>query len=431
MIDDATLSMLKKKAQWFDIIEVSGFSEPVSFKNSRIHSIQHKKNLGYGVRVNVGGKTGFSHTNDIAGLSRAAHRALELAPFGDPENFDLPQNGEAPWSPFNPAIDGYSLSGELVKGESVIDSLKGEFPGAVVDIGISSSVSAARLVNSRGFDQSYQSSHYSAGVSLTYIFPDGSKVDIWEGLSSQKPEGLEEPAARVREKLLNAMKTVSCGRGTVPVIFTPRAFSRLIGILLTGLNGRSIHKKISPFAEKLGERLFNPSLTITDDPTLRNSPFSYPFDDEGTAAQRKNLVEDGSVASFITDLKYASLLGLPPTGNGTRGYSTLPSPSFTNVLVKEGSAPSGSMIEGMKSGILVDQFIGLGQSNTLTGDFSGILDLAYRIDGGAIAGRVKDCMITDNLFTMLAGDFTLSSDRHQAGSFYAPYALFPSLNFSC
>jgi PmbA protein len=181
----------------------------------------------------------------------------------------------------------------------------------------------------------------------------------------------------------------------------------------------------------MGAAMFNESLTVRDDPLMHGSPFSYPFDDEGVTAADKFLVNRGKIETFITDLKYAQKLGMAPGGNGTRGYSSLPYPSFSNVIIDPGTEPHDAIIGGITRGILVEQFIGLGQSNTLTGDFSANLELAYLVENGRIAGRLKDCMIADNLFRLLAGEMLLSAERERTGSVLAPSVLFPSVNFTC
>lgn len=431
MIANNLIQELKNRTKWFDVIEITGSSDPVSFKNNRIHSVQHKQNQGYGVRVNVGGTTGFSHTNDKSAIGDTVERAIALSAYGEREEFDLPGKTVFTGEPYDRGIEEYSPKIEIEQAEGIIDSLRSEFDGITIDLGVNRSVSAIRLINSQGFDAGYRTSHYSAGLSATYIFPDGSKVDIWEGMSSARPEPMDTPLKKVREKMSNSLKTASSRSGKMNVLFTPKAFSRLIGILLSGINGRSVHKKISPFADKLGRELFHRGLTIADNPAIKDSPYSFPFDDEGVPASNKVLIREGRISCFITDLKYASLLGLPPTGNGSRGYSSLPSPSFSNIIIGEGTVPVDDLMSGMDRGLLVDQFIGLGQSNTLTGDFSAALDLAFIMDKMEIAGRVKDCMITENLFRLLAGEFTLSSEREQQGSMLVPYAFFPKVNITC
>jgi len=79
----------------------------------------------------------------------------------------------------------------------------------------------------------------------------------------------------------------------------------------------------------------------------------------------------------------------------------------------------------------VDQFIGLGQSNTLTGEFTANLDLAYALENGEIAGRVKDCMLGGNLFELLSTGPVFSRERIRYGSALVPFVLFPSVNLTC
>ena len=56
--------------------------------------------------------------------------------------------------------------------------------------------------------------------------------------------------------------------------------------------------------------------------------------------------------------------------------------------------------------------------------------MAYLVENGEITGRVKDCMITDKLFSLLAGDFVLSSETETVGSSILPWLLFPEVSFT-
>lgn len=257
---------------------------------------------------------------------------------------------------------------------------------------------------------------------------DGSRVDVWDGFSSQAPTSIRHLPNAIISRLGNALTVRKISSGSVPALFTPKAVARLIGILTAPLSARSVWRGVSPFAGRIGERIFNPSFTLRDDPALMESPFSYPFDDEGVTAKTKDLVACGTLQRFITDLRHAARLGIAAEGNGGRNYHSLPSPSFSNVVIEAGSESYAALTAGIKRGILVDQFIGLGQSNTLQGDFSANLDLAYLIENGTVAGRVKDCMISGNLFSLLAGEVAFSAERERRGSVIAPYILFPSVS---
>ena len=417
--------------RWFDVIEASGSSTPVSFKNNRLHTLTERHNRGYGIRANVAGRTGFSFTNIPDRIEATCRRALELAPFSDEENFELPPVSKVSFEPWDSnAEKSFNTGDEIHKFEEAIDRIRTRFPEATVDGGSSLSLGFQRLVNSNGLDVSFRSSSYGASLSVTCIREDGVRIDVWDGLSRMSTVPFLHLADNIIAKVEKAKIPQSRKSGKVPVIFTPRAFGRLLGIVASGLNARSVFKGISPFAGKTGQKLFNNALTLIDDPLLPGSSSSFPIDDEGVPAATKNLIDSGVLSGFITDLRHASKLGMKPTGNGMRSFASLPSPSFSNVIVPAGSTALAEMLNLAGGGILVEQFIGLGQSNTLSGDFSGNLDLAFLIDGGETVGRVKDCMLSGNLFTLLAGEMLLSQEVEDLGSSRLPYLMLPAVDYT-
>ncbi len=427
---DSIIKQIPKNASWYDIIEISGTSSPVSFRNNRLHSLFEKQNHGYGIRVNIDGRTGFSYTNDKNRVNEAVERASSFAPYGEEENFSLPKNAASTFEPYDDRIKNFDSADEIIKAEEAIDIIKSKFPHANIDMGSSQGTGFQRLINSNGLDASYRSSSYSASLSATLITDDDIKIDVWEGKASLYPFSYTDLTEKIITSIENALIIKKIPGGKIPVIIPPRAFTRLLGILLSGFNAKSVWKGISPFAGKLGEKMFNESLTITDTPLIADSPYSYPFDDEGTAASEKMLIKNGTINKFVTDLKHAEKLNIPAEGNATRGYSSLPSPSFSSIVVNPGNTPQNEILKTFKKAVIAESFIGLGQSNTLTGEFSANLDMAYLVENGEITGRVKDCMITDNLFSLLAGDFVLSSETETVGSSILPWLLFPEVSFT-
>jgi len=59
------------------------------------------------------------------------------------------------------------------------------------------------------------------------------------------------------------------------------------------------------------------------------------------------------------------------------------------------------MVQSIDEGIIVEQLLGAGQGNSLGGDFSGNVLLGYKIEKGEIVGRVKDTMISGNVYQLL------------------------------
>jgi PmbA protein len=429
MIEDLQ-KRLHKKCDWFDILFTEGGSTPLSFRNNEIYSIRERQTRGYGLRVNVNRQTGFSYTNETDNVESIIDNALAMAKKGDVEEFQLPADTiEGYFEPFSDEIEGYDLDAEIGKGEEAISFIQERYPDIKIDLSISGASGSKRIVNSMGFDGGYRFSYYSASLIAKLIMENGVLLEIWEGLTDLKPVDFHFLADTILKKLDWGVQINRTRSGGIPVVFTPKAFASMLSILKTGLSAKSVYRGISPFAEKLGKRSFNESFSLMDRPLL-HSAYGFPFDDEGVAARDKVLIDGGVVKQFISDLKFANKLGMEPSGNASRSYSSLPVPSFSNTVVPQGDVPSSDIIGSIKHGILIDQFIGLGQSNTLTGQFSANLDLAYLIDGGEITGRVKDCMISDNFFELLSGEMQLSSDSEQIGSSLVPYLYFPSVQYT-
>ncbi len=427
---DRILKNIPAGVRWFDAVITGGNSTPLIFKNNRLHSINHRENSGAGIRLNVNGRTGFSFTNDPDGIEAAVERAQNVTPYSDEENFSLPESTGHSFEPYDERIEKFSVDEEIEKGNEVIEYLGSKFQGISVDLGITSSTGTFSLVNSNGLDASYRDSIYSASVSVTYMPEGGAKVDTYESISSLYPVNFRHLADRIVQKLESASKPAMLLSGRYPLYLPPSAFIRFLGIMLSGLNSIAVWKGVSPLGDKLNEKFFHESFSLHDNPLLPGSPYSFPFDGDGVSGKEKSLIENGMIKNFISDLKYSEKLGMDMSGNASRGFSSMPMPSFSNIIVGEGSEPDRNLVAGIKKGIWAEQFIGLGQSNSVSGDFSANLDLAYLVENGEIAGRLKDCMISGNIYELLKGDFQLSAERETRGSALVPSVLFGGINFS-
>ncbi len=427
MIDRITKS-IPAGTGWFDIYHVSGRSTPVKFKNNRLYSLTENENSGTGVRLNIGGRTGFSSTNDNENIERVAKLAASLSTFGDIENFTLPADTRSAFDPYDPAIESFDLQSEITSCESAIDELTRRFPGITIDMGVTASTGSIRLANSAGADISYRDSYYSTSLSATLVLSDGTRIQTWEGESHTSPVSCSAMAATVGDKIEMAMTVRKIESGIYPVVFPPSAFGSMLGLVISGFSAVPVWKGISPMAGKQGTKVFSEKLNVKDNPLIPGSPYSIPFDGEGVNVREKFLVRNGVVETFIADLKYAEKLGIAPTGNASRGYSSLPGPSFTGIEVDAGMDSIEAIISSIKRGIVAHQFIGLGQSNTITGDFSASMDLAYLVEDGKITGRIKDCMISGNIISLLAGELAMSSDRERRGSAVLPWLMLPQVN---
>lgn len=59
------------------------------------------------------------------------------------------------------------------------------------------------------------------------------------------------------------------------------------------------------------------------------------------------------------------------------------------------------MLADIKDGLVVEELMGASMGNVLGGDFSGNVLLGYRVKDGKLVGRVKDTMVTGNIYEAL------------------------------
>lgn len=419
-----------KKSDWFDIYYSESTSTPIQFKNNRLYTVKDGSNSGMGIRLNKNGRTGLSYTNDEVSAGDIVNRALELAAYGEEESLDLPSPGIEYPEVKRSEVRELDMKSEIEKGSALIERVRSECNGADIDVSIRGGSGSRRLVNSRGLDLSDSYSFYSASLSATYIAKDGSRVETWSSLTECNSCDLGKLADRVIENINRSKTAAKAESGKVPVLLTPKAFASLLDIVIGGLNSKSMYKKISPYLERMDKEVFHKNMTICDNPLADNSPFNYAFDDEGICARKKDLIKDGVPREVISDIKYGGLTGVSPSGNSSRGYSSSPYASFSIIEVAPGTVSDQEMVGSLKHAIVVDQFLGLGQSNTFTGDFNANLDLAFLIKDGEYAGRVKDCMIADNIFEVFARETIFSSRCYNIGGNRIPYVLLDGVNFT-
>jgi PmbA protein len=180
------------------------------------------------------------------------------------------------------------------------------------------------------------------------------------------------------------------------VIYDRRVAAGLIGHLLGAINGAAIARGTSFLKEQLGQQVFGSHISIVEDPFIIRGQGSRPFDGEGLACHKRNLIDQGVLTGWILDLRSARQLGLAPTGQGSRG-----GPSTSNVYLPAGQQSPEDQIKDISQGLYVTELIG-SSINNVTGDYSrgasGFWiengELTYPVSEITIAGNLKDMFKT-------------------------------------
>jgi PmbA protein len=100
----------------------------------------------------------------------------------------------------------------------------------------------------------------------------------------------------------------------------------------------------------------------------------------------------------------------------SRGAAVYP-PSASAFVVAPGNTTFDAMIKDIKEGLVIEQLMGAEQGNLLGGDFSGNVLLGYKIENGAIVGRVKDTMVSGNVYKILKDITAIGSEAKWVGGF--------------
>lgn len=209
-------------------------------------------------------------------------------------------------------------------------------------------------------------------------------------------------------RLLGATKPES---RRVTVVLDPYVTAQFLGIIGGTLSGDAVARGRSLFAQRLGDEVASPLLTLVDDPTNSLAYTATDIDGEGLAARRNVLIDHGRLDRFVHSSYSARRLGATPTGNGVRGgYAGSPGAGCLALQVIPGTRSQADIVSGIDDGILVQQVQGLHSGvNAVSGDFStGAAGLV--IQNGTLGRPVREFTIASTLQRMLLDIVEIGGD---------------------
>ena len=424
------LKQLLSEADQAEIVHVHGESTTVGFESNRLKRSQVAETTGIALRVVKDGRLGFAASSDETATERLVTNVLESAIYGDEVRLAFPAPQSAPKvTTFDPVISELSIPRMVKIGQEIIELILEVEADAQVNVDLTRGVDHLSITNQAGTEVSFDRSPLSVSFDISRIKGDDvlmmfnvMGMTVWD-------EDYLAPARQLCAQLELAKQSASIQSGRMPILFAPTG-ALVLGLpLMLGLNGKNVYTGISPIARKLGQKLFDDKITVVDDPTLDGKFSSASYDDEGVPHRRNVLVERGVLKGFIYDLKTAAQSGVESTGNGSRSLFSPPSPSPTNLIFEAGETPLADMIAGIDRGLLVQNALGLGQGNVISGAFSNSLSLAYKVEKGEIVGRVKDVSISGNVYDLLQQVAAVSRETEWVySSFHLPHVLLSDMN---
>ena len=369
---------LKTGADAADAVAVRSMSLSVEVRDGAVEESERAEGDDLGLRVLVGHRQAVVSTNDLAGDASVAlaERAVAMARAAPEDKFagladaallahDFPDLDLL--DPDLPSVA--ELEAMAKTAEQAALTVKGvaKSGGASASAGIGGMV----LVTSHGFRGAYLGSRH--GISMTAIAGEGTGMERdYDYSSSLHAADLDSPEKIGRtagERAVERLNPRKVSTRKVPVVFDPRISGSLVSHLASAANGASVARKTSFLRDKMGAKLFDDGIRIVDDPLRKRGLRSHPFDGEGVAHRRLALIDDGVLRSWLLDCSTARELGLTTTGHASRGVSSVPSPSPSNLHMEPGRQSPEDLIADIDDGFYVTDLIGMGV-NIVTGDYS-------------------------------------------------------------
>jgi TldD protein len=397
---------LQKGGEFAEVYVEYNVSNSIGLDENKIRAATRGVDMGVGIRVLQGEKTGYAHTDDlspeklmetarIAGLIAAGQmeeRSFSLKEKNTPNYYlvktspdtIVPQDkAKLLWKANEIAREYDKRINQVGVGFSDIN--KKIIIANSEDVFVTDQQTVSRLVVSAS---ALENGRRSRG----YAYRGGTLG--YEHYDLKVAEELAKEAGRVTMAMLPAEDAPA---GEYPIVLAKgdcgTFFHEAIGHSLEGDGAR---KKTTCFWDKKGEMIATKKVSLADDGTVPGARGSINVDDEGTLGQKNILIDKGECTGFLYDKLNAKLMGTKSTGNGRReSYQHYPIPRMTNTYLMAGQDDPEDILKSVKKGIYIAK-IGGGNVSPTTGRFVFSVPEGYMIEDGKITTPLKGIQLMGN-----------------------------------
>ncbi len=412
MIEESVISRvlgtaLRTGGDFAEVFVEDKRSSSAVLDDGRVEELTSGRDRGAGIRVVVGDTTGFAHTADLteAGLSAAAEAAAAAARSGGGGTRTIVLTRQD--APVPNVVE--ILPGDVPKARKVelltrANETARAQGGAISQVSASYGDSRRRILvaNSDGLLAGDDQVKTFFAVSCVATGDTGMQtgresVGHTVGFELFDRYDVEDLARRAADRALTKLNARPAPSGQMPVVIGSGGggvlFHEACG---HGLEADLVGKSASVFKGRVGELVASPTVTIVDDGTMGGEWGCFAIDDEGHAAQRNVLIQDGVLTDYMWDLLRARKEGRQSSGNGRRqSYQYLPMVRMTNTYLLNGPDDPAEIIASTDKGVYV-KHLGGGQVNTATGDFVFGMTEAYLIENGEITEPLREGNLIGN-----------------------------------
>ncbi|HTT88285.1 MAG TPA: TldD/PmbA family protein [Acidimicrobiales bacterium] len=385
-----------------------------------VESLSSATSAGAGIRVAIDGRQGFAYAGVLGEdvLAETLEEARGNAQFSSPEawvglprpdgttpvSLDLWRDELAAW-PVQRKVDA------ALDLERVVRALDPRIRQVEWARWADSSNEMA-VASSLGVLASDRST--ACYLSAMAVAGEGTESKVAHGYTVGRSPSELVPAKAAGDAVSRAVRMLGATKprsAHLPVVLEPRVSAQLLGLLGSVLSGERVLKGTSLFADRLGEAVAAPSVTLMDDPTEPAAWGASAFDDEGLACRRNVMIEEGGLRRFLYDSTSARRAGTASTASAVRaGYTSAPGVGARALQLVPGELSAEEVLAQVGDGLLVQSVTGLHSGvNLVSGDFSvGAEGLLVR--GGELADPVRELTVASSIQRMLLGVTAVGDD---------------------
>lgn len=269
-----------------------------------------------------------------------------------------------------------------------------------------------RVVTSKGTDVSYEKYNGMIEFITTWREEHEEEIELYKMLtfSDYDPEYIKNS---VKERIELAKERTRAKQmppsGKYKIILTGSDVVEVFSYYVNAANAATVYDKISNYKigdSVQGDKVSGDLLNLTLDPTLSNSAYSVPIDDDGLALHKTAVIENGKLMTYHGSFRYNYYLQNKPTG------------TIKNVVVAAGS----KSVKEMRKGPYIElaAFSDF-QMDSITGDFGGEIRLGWYCDGntrvpitgGSLSGNIKK----------VHSNMHFSKELQKVDHFYGPKSI--------
>ena len=323
------------KEKLFDKAKESGFEDSeiyvtnseslsISIYKQEVEGYNLDKSFGLSFRGIINGKIGYSHTRilDETSVDMLITTAKNAALLIENEDTQFIYKGDEKYEKvicYYEDLDNIDPKDLIDLGLKMEEECKNYNPN-VVNIGgckITYSKGEVQISNTKGLNLKNKEN-----ILYAYIIPiveiDGEKQDgtgykIATNINQIDPKeiakmGVDEALSKINS---NVIKT-----GNYKIALYNEAMVSLLSAFCGVFSADATQKGLSLLKDKENTMIASEKVTIIDNPLLDNGLSSAPFDDEGVATFKKEIVSNGKLTTLLHNLKTANKANTKSTGNG-------------------------------------------------------------------------------------------------------------------